>query len=70
MPFKSALLNSYLHGFPFSKEAGCKYIVDNLQDVICGNSELDCDIVTVLGNKNIGESDKVYAAKMLNVLSD
>lgn len=69
MQFKTALLNSYLYGFPFSKEAGCKYIADNLQDVVCGNSKLDPDIVRVLGNKSDYESDKEYAVKMHKYLS-
>lgn len=69
MPFKTAMLKSYVYGYPFSKNAGRKYIVNSLENVICGNSVLDSDIVNVLGNKRFNESDKEYAVKMYNSLN-
>ena len=68
MEFTELLLSSYSNEFPFSKEAGLRFIKESLEKVIFCREELDRRIINILGPKNINESDKRYALRKLNNL--
>lgn len=69
MNLTESLISSYSNGFPFSKEAGLRFIKESLEEIIFCGAALSSELVRVLGYKNPNESDKLYALRKLKELN-